>query len=774
MIEEVSMKNYSFSSDGKELIIHNPQLERPWCNYISNENYGIKFSHTGGGFSVYPLLEGSRINKYGDNDQSGRYVYIKDRTNDEVWSLNWQPVKKALDYYHCRHGQGYSIIESGYNEIEHSLKVFALDNAPGELWIIKIKNASEKQRELSVYPYVEWFLGSGTALWDNPAWYTRTEFFTKQEMITATFFNPAQSDNNYEVFFKPFFKPDGFCCSKREFCGTGGLEKPNAMQTSLDCPLSHGEPGVGTFEKRLCLAPGESCELHLLLGYQESEAKRNLLIKKYNIPENINTEFEKISGFWNKIVNKNEISTPDTNFNRWINIWLKYQEYQCFRWAGLGEPNAPLMGFRDVLQHVLAMSLFYPQMARERIIEALSHQYNTGRAVRQWSRRGQHDRRDYRDSPVWIIFALCSYLKETGDFEILEEQVSYIDNGGKASVMEHAVKALDILYSERGKHGLCYIGEGDWYDPLNKIGTKGYGESVWLSMALIAALKEMTELYDYLNRKAEAEIYRERSDEISRCVNKHGWDGEWYLQAYTDDGEKIGSTNCEEGKIFANPQIWSVISGVATEKRQEKCYTNLEKHMKCGFGYPIVTPHYSLKNRNYGNVGILQAKHRAYSHVGAFKMLADCLRGDADTAMETFKLIDPTNPVHPPEETRADPHIIPNNYAGVNDDPQQAYIFHSGSSGAFPWILKVAIEYLLGAKAEYDGLRIFPCLPTKWNKAHIRREFRGCVYNIEINKQNTISAGKVSLIVDGKPQAGQVIKYFTDGKEHTVVCHINK
>ena len=765
-------QSYSFSGDGRELIIHTPQLPRSWCNYISGENYGIKFSQTGGGFSIYPILEGRRLTKYGDNDQSGRYVYFKDHFDSEYWSLNWQPVKKDMDFYECRHGQGYSIIKSRYREIEHSLRVFAADDAPVELWTIKVKNLSGRKRALSVYPYVEWFLGSGTALWDNPIWYTRTEFHSDKGLISATFFNPSKVGETFTAFFKPLFKTGGACCSKREFCGfTGDIASPEAIKADkLDCPLAHGETGTGIFETQLTLEADESCELNLILGYQENEEQRDKLITRFSSPGAVEKAFNDVRNFWDGIIKKHQISTPDKEFDRWINVWLKYQEYQCFRWAGLGEPNAPLMGYRDVLQHVLAMNLFAPETARSRILEALRYQYNTGRAVRQWSRKGQHDRRDYRDSPVWIIFALCSYLKETGDFNILEEQVPYLDDSGEASVMEHAEKAIEALYNDRGGHGLSHVGEGDWYDPLNKIGLQGRGESVWLSMAVVAALNDMGGLYKYLGQNPEADVCYKRAEEMTDCINEYGWDGEWYLQAYTDDGEKLGSSECEEGWIFANPQIWAVISGAATGERLKKCLESLDKHMRCIFGYPIVYPLYTLKSACYGNAGLIQGKSLSYSHVAAFKMFADCLRNDGDAALETFKLIDPTNPLHPPEKTIADPHIIPNGYKGLNANPDEGYVLRSGSSGTFPWILKTAVEYMLGARADYGGLQISPCLPKDWERVSICREFRDTVYNIEIRNMNRVSAKHMELTVDGKIYGSSLITPDPAFRERKVIC----
>lgn len=768
-------RSHYFAEDGRELVITEPKLRRPWRNYMSGENYGLKFSQTGGGFSVFPILEGRQITRYDEShDQSGRYVYVRDDENGEFWSLNWQPVRKDLDEYECRHGLGYSLINSKRKGISHSLLVHPLTDVPGEMWTLRVRNEGKSKRRLSLYPFVDWHLGDGAVPWDNPSWYTNCEFRGDENVIVATYFGPADSGEPFSVLMKPFFEINGFCCGKRVFCGfTGNLAEPEALRIeSLRHDRASGEETIGCFQRTATLAPGETTTLQLLIAPQKNERNRGEIIGSYSNQAKRDATFEDIRRFWDGVVAKHEIKTPDPVFDRWINIWLKYQEHQCFKWAGLGDPNAPLMGYRDVLQHTLAMSLFAPDMAKDRLLEALRHQYRNGRAVRQWSRKGTHDRRDYRDSPVWIVFSLCAYIKETGDLTILDADVPYLDDDGEDTVMGHAMKALKALCEDLGEHGLSHLGEGDWYDPLNKAGVKGRGESVWLTMSLITALNEMAELFEFLGKPEEAKRCAEKATTLANSVNEHGWDGEWYLYGYDDDGGKIGSRKCEEGRFYPNAQTWAIISGVAAGERLKACFDSLEKH-KTPFGYPIATPRYTLKNQRYGNVGTLRSHSRAYSHVGAFHMAACCLAGNGDDAYETFKLIDPGNPAHPPEATQADPHIIPNGYAGVSADANEAVVLHSGSSGAFPWILKTVIEHMAGAKADYQGLRVRPCLPTSWRTVSIRREFRGVVYNIVITKSNDPRFRGPKISVDGEPIKGDLVKTTKaerEGDERSVTC----
>lgn len=752
------MQVYTFTPDGRELVIHTPNLRRPWFNYLSGDAYGLRFSQTGGGFSVYPILEGRRITRYGDDDRPGRYVYVRDNATGDYWSINRQPVNRDLDRYQCRHGLGYSVIESACSGISHSLHVFVARNEPAEIWTIRIENTGHRTRYLSIFPFVEWFLGQNAAIWDAPSWYTRAAYEPDRRMISASFYNPGAGGERHDAFMRALFDVDGYCCSKRAFCGfTGSLQAPGMLSaTPFAYSPAHGEETIGCLKRDLELTPGAYFEGRILLGCLTSATteRQNRFAGTDLQAVDCDQAFEDVNRFWSDLVHRHAISTPDPAFNRWINIWLKYQEYQCFRWAGLGEPNAPLMGYRDVLQHVLGMCLFAPEMARDRLVEALRHQYRNGRAVRQWSRQGNHDRRDYRDSPVWIVFALCAYLKETHDLGFLDLAVPYLDNAGEDSVLGHTLNALQALYNDRGEHGLSHLGEGDWYDPLNKAGIRGRGESVWLSMALVAALREITALFRYLKNERDADRYDGWRREVSDCINAHGWDGDWYLYGYDDDGNKIGSHGCVEGRIFANPQTWAIIAGVADPARAAACRTALEKHLKTKFGYAVVRPRFGLASSHYGNVGILQAKSRAYSHVGAFKMVADCLGGHGDDAFETFRLMDPTHPAHPPSCTQADPHIIPNGYAGVNADENHGVVLHSGSSGTFPWILKAAIEYMLGARADYDGLLIRPCLPRAWPRASVRRLFRGVVHDIVIDQ----SGDQVAVTVNGEALHGDLIR----------------
>ncbi|MCC7517673.1 MAG: hypothetical protein IT578_00645 [Verrucomicrobiae bacterium] len=744
-----------------------PRPPVPWFHYLSNENYGLQFSQTGGGFSIFPILEGRRLTYATRDDHPGRYVYFRDEDNGEVWTVNGLSGKERN--FECRHGLGYSAIRSSAFGISSELRVFVAPDDPLEVWSVSVINDTRRKRRLALYPFVEWFLGNSLDLWDEPSWYTETRFVPSERAIVATLHDPKRLGAEYQAFLAPFFPVRSYSCSRTAFLGNArDLSRPAALvEGSLDHRIARGEETVAVVEHTCELGAGERRSFHLILGFSPSPARRRRWIRIYRQASRRGAAFRKVQRFWNDVVMRNRIETPSPSFNRWINVWLKYQEHQCHRWAGGGAANAPLLGYRDALQHAMGLALFDPVSARERFLEALRYQYRNGRAVRQWSRQGNHDTRDYRDSPVWIVFALTAYLKETGAFDLLDERVGYLD-GGEGTVLQHANAAMDSLFGDRGAHGLSHIGAGDWLDPLNRVGIWGRGESIWLSMALHLALKQMAELAVFLGDRRGAMRRERQAGTLRRCIERHGWDGAWYLQAYDDGGRLVGSRRNREGSIFLMPQAWAVISGVADPTRARQCMASADERLRTEFGYRMWFPGYTRYRDGLGGISILKNQAPVYSHAGAFKMLADCVLGRGDAAFRTFCAMVPDNPRNPPERSWAPPHIIPNGYSAAEDDGRYGRMLFYGFSGTFPWLLKIAVERILGARAEYGGLRMDPCLPTGWPGARIQRTFRGAVFDIAIERNGARATRE--LWVDGAKLESDFIPWPVRGRRHTVRC----
>lgn len=760
-----------FSRDGRVCVITTPHPPAPWFHYLSNENYGLQFSQTGGGFSLFPILEGRRLTYAARDGFPGRYVYLRDAASGAVWMMNG--AAGPVQDFECRHGLGYSEIRSSAFGIRSAFRVFVAPGEPLEVWRITVANAGRRRRRLAVYPFVEWFLGNSLDLWDDPVWYIETRYLASERALVATLHDPKRCGAEHQAFMAPFFRVRSHCCSRAAFLGDErDLAHPSALRTGrLDGGVRRGEETVAVVEHPFSLAPGEEKSFALILGASPSPARRRRWIRAYRRAAHRNAAFREVERFWERAVTRQRIETPSASFDRWINVWVKHQEYQCHRWAGGGSANAPLLGFRDALQHTMGMTLLDPPKAKERFLEALRHQNRNGRAVRQWSRQGNHDTRDYRDSPVWIVFALTAYLKETGDFRLLRQKAGYLD-GGDGTVLDHAEAAVDQLFGDRGAHGLSRIGAGDWLDPLNRAGIRGRGESVWLSMALHLALKQMAELKDFLGDRRDAARRESQAATLRRCIERHGWDGGWYAQAYDDAGRRIGSRKNREGKIFLMPQAWAVISGVAGAERARQCMAHAEEHLRTEFGYRLWFPGYTRYRDALGGISIYKNQAPVYSHAGAFKMLADCLLGRGDAALRTFSAMTPDNPAHPPERSWAPPHIIPNGYAAADDDGRHGRMLIYGFSGTFPWLLRNAIEGILGARAEYGGLRVDPCLPLDWPRARIQRAFRGSVFDVQIERRG--SGDVRELWVDGARWEGDLLAGTFSGRRHEVRCFLGE
>jgi len=763
-------KYYSFGNDGKELVITRPDTPRPWIHYLSNRNYGIYFSQTGGGYSVYQPPFGIRINYFGRDDQPGKYVYLRDNDTKKFWTINWQPVRADYEKYRCVFGSGYVNITSSKNGIEGSLHIYIPLDDPAEIWTIKLKNNTRKKRNLSFFSFVEWILAKGLTSVDNYVWFSKADFLKKENIILAEGNDPNQQGRYYRAFMAGDFPIQSYDCSRKLFLGHyGTLSCPRAVVTGKCSNSSAGnEEYVGVLQGRCNLEAGESKEFHIVIGYLKEKDTANRLIKKYRDRQNIEKEFNKVKKFWGKIIENNVVETPDKNFNRTANIWLKYQVAQASWWSRSGGAGyeSGIRGYRDVLQDITGLVTIDPQFTRDLLIEALRHQYRSGHAPRGWMGEGKSFVRHHADSPVWIIFTLTRYLKETGDMDILDEPVGFIDDKKKATVYEHAVMALKHLWKERGKHYLCLIHGGDWNDCLDATGTEGKGESVWLSMAFYRALKQMEELSDYIGDSERAKRFQKQAGEIKSAINKYAWDGKWYLRAFNDDGELIGSSSSKGGRMFLMPQVWAIINKIASPKRQEICFQSVNKMLKTPFGYLWLLP-YSGYRPGIGKLTIVRPHKLVYNHPNAFKVIADCVAGRGNEAYQSLVNISSFNPGHPPDISGSEPHIFPSSYTvdRINQYGEGPYGWMTGTAAC---LLIAVFDRMLGVRAEYNGLRIDPCIPSGWQKCSVRKKFRKAVYHVSIENPQGIEKGVKEIFVDGKKIKGILIKDFSDGKLHQV------
>ncbi|TVR14521.1 MAG: hypothetical protein EA401_04465 [Planctomycetota bacterium] len=768
-----------FSDDGREFIITRHDTPRPWHNYLVNDEYVANCTQAGTAHVFWqPRGEGLRANMLEDKDGSGgpRFVYIKDRDSSLHWTVTGAPDFPQMDAWRCRVGLGYQVNESSYQGIDSSWRVFVpQNNDPVELWTITVRNASDRPRQLSVLPYTEMHLTGGSTLMDFIA-------------VVGGHYDPASQavfGINTCVKFPPRFNaflasdraPERVTVSRDEFLGHyRGYDRPRALESDVDNRQAGTEWVGASLAHDITLQPGETFTLHCALGMVENVEEGRALIARYLQGDGVEQAFAQLQETTTAACDRLQVRTNDPQFDRWANVWLKHQLAFVARWGRvIGR------GFRDILQDTFGHRLTDPAKSRACILEVFSKQFASGRCIRAWRLpNAQLDLQDYADSPSWMIMALAFYLKETGDFPLLDEQVSFLNSDDpyapaqeSASVWEHVVLAQRYLLADRGRHGLVRIRYGDWCDTMNGVGKGGEGESVMLSQQVAWGCQLLAELAQRLGHDAIAREMEQGREDLAQAINEQAWDGRWFVRAFDDEGIAVGSDTPPpqdngEGRIFMNAQSWAVISGVADPERCDSAIEHAIKHCDTGYGMVLNWPAFTALRPRIGQMTAMSPgfyeNASVYVHGNCFWVYALAASGRGNLAWKYLKDILPDSDNKPNTDT--EPFVIPNYYIGPNvERRKQRNLFLSGwRTGSAAWFYMTVIEQIMGAEADYDGLRIVPRLPDGWTDVSITRPFRGDTYEIHYSGSGQVQ----SITLDGKPLDGNVVPVVGDGGTHHV------
>ncbi len=773
-----------FSDDGREFVVTDPYTPRPWHNYLVNDVYLVNLTQFGTGASFYqPRGEGLRVNVTEDTDGSGgpRFVYLRDNDSGEYWSLTGAPEHRPMDAWKCRVGPGYQINDSEHKGIAAEWRTFVPDtDDPVEIWTITLTNKSDRPRRISAFPYLEMHLTGGSTLMDFIA-------------VLAGEYDAASSavfGYNRCVKFPPTFKC--FLASDADVAGaTAGRDAFLGPYRDYHNPLAveRGDvhsPEAGTewlgasMRHEFDLPPGGSVSFNCAIGTCASAEEGRESIRRYLADGEPQRQFERLAAEADALCKRNVVETPDTQFDRWMNVRLKWQTRFVARWGRvIGR------GFRDILQDCFAHRLIEPDRARACLLEAFSKQFPDGRCIRAWRLpNAQLDCQDYADSPSWMAMALDMYLKETGDFDVLQEQVAFLNGEdpyaeptSSASVWEHVLLAQRHLLADRGEHGLSRIHYGDWCDTMNGVGPDGRGQSVMLSMQVKWGCDLLAELADRLGESAVAAEMRSGAEQIHRAINETSWDGDWYIRAFDDSGLAVGSARPQpedngEGIIFLNPQSWAVIAGIAPPDRAEKSLQSAAEALDTGYGMVLHGPPFTALRPRIGQMTAMSPgfyeNASVYVHGNCFWIHALAVAERGEQAWWAMRAILPDTDNKPDADT--EPFVVPNFYIGpaCPRRAQQNLYLSGWRTGSAAWLYVTAMEWIIGLRAEYDGLRIDPHLPDGWTRARVRRNFRGDVYDVTIENLSGGSGGVVEVHVDGERIDGTLIPPVGDGRTHTV------
>ncbi|MEM1508414.1 MAG: hypothetical protein QW291_02940 [Thermofilaceae archaeon] len=805
-----------FDDQAREYVITRPDIPTPWINYLGQENYFAMISNTAGGYSFYRDARYRRITRYRYNsvpaDQPGRYVYMRDAETGEYWSPTWQPVKRTLDSYECRHGLGYSKISSTFRGIESQITYFVPLKQTLEVWRLKVVNKRSRPAELQLFSYVEFCLWDAL---DDMTNFQRNFSIGEVEVEGNVIYHKTgyRERRNHFAFFACSEDLAGFDTSREAFLGPyRGLENPIVVEEGKPRnSIAHGWAVIGSHHLTLQLDSDESREVVFLLGYAENPPGEKFavpnvvnkthvkrVISEFLQLSRLNEALKELNQFWDSLLSSIQVDTPDVHVDRMVNIWNQYQCMATFnlsRSASLYESGISRgIGFRDSNQDILGFVHMIPDRARERILDLAATQLPDGGAYHQYQPLTKRGNREigsgFNDDPLWLVLSVAVYIKETGDFSILDEKVVY-DNtpGTEQPLYEHLERAFKYILSRLGPHGLPLIGHADWNDCLNlncmsTVPEESFqtapdrtdgrtAESVFIAGLFTLTAKEMASIAERVGKTDDAEKYRRLADEMAKRVLEHGWDGEWFLRAYDAFGNKVGSKECEEGRIYIEPQGICIMAGIGLEDgRAIKALDSVRKYLATPHGIVLHQPAYTRYYVHLGEISSYPPGYKenasVFCHTNPWIMIAETIVGRGDYAFDYYKRICPSVREAISHIHRCEPYVYAQMIAGP-DAPTYGEAKNSWLTGTAAWNFVAATQWILGIRPGYDGLVVDPCIPKEWSGFKVTRVFRGAKYIIEVRNDEHVNHGVKQVFVDGRPIEGNVLPVFSDEATHHVL-----
>lgn len=782
-----------FSSDGKEYVITTPRTPRPWINVISNGDYGMTVSQTGSGYSWRTHAQLNRITRWEQDlikDEWGKYIYIRDEKGN-VWSAGWKPVCNEPEAYECRHGVGYTVITSKNFGIETELLMFVPNDQPLEIWQLKIRNRSRKTRKLNLYTFFEWGLGQA------PDWhrefhksFIETEYDAKAHALLATkrlWEVPTDRGHwntnwPYVAFHSSSVKPSSYDGDKESFIGMYGNQ---AMPASVKAKKLNKRTGnlldaIASLQNEITLKPNEEQAICYTLGCADSKAHALDMIARYHSAHEVDAALEEVDGRWNKLLNTVEVSTPDDAMNIMQNTWLKYQAISGRMWGRTAYyQTGGAFGFRDQLQDSQLWLVIEPERTKNQLLLHARHQFKDGTVYHWWHPMSEIGlRNQISDTLLWLPFVMNAYLQETNDFSILNAHEPFVDETITATMYDHCCRAIDKALERFSERGLPLIGAGDWNDGLSAVGLEMKGESVWLGHFIHRILLDFVVIARQTGDDQRIELYSDRANNLKEKLNSLAWDGEYYYGATKDSGEKLGSMENAEGKVWLNPQTWAVIANVADDQRAKQVMDVVEKKLEYEIGPILLSPAYKTPDKYVGYLTRYAAGMRenggVYTHGATWAIIAEAMLGRGDAAYRMYSKLNPINRGKRPDDYFAEPYVTPGNIEG----PDSAFFGRGGwtwYTGSAAWLFKVGLEWILGVRPTFDGLLLDPCIPAAWDGFKVHRTFRGATYNIEVKNPEHVQCGVKELYVDGERHCttrgprNKVVPPFAVGTTHEVV-----
>ena len=812
------MKYGYFDDPRREYVITDPKTPWPWINYLGTQDFFRIISNTGGGYAFYQDAKLRRITRYRYNsvplDQSGSYFYIKD--GEDIWNPGWQPTQAKLDKYHCRQGMGYTTLSGERGAIRAEVTHFVPLGFTGEVQRLKLSNLGSSIKSIDLFSYIEW------ALWDaqDDATNFQRNFSTGEvEVEGSTLFHKTEyrERRNHYAFYSCSESLAGYDTDRESFVGLyNGLGQPEVvLEGKSKNSIAHGWSPIASHHVKLKLEPGENREIIFVLGYAELEPAdkwaepgiinkepANKMIAQFSSSALVDQALVELRMYWDNLLGNFSVSGLDKRLERMVNIWNPYQcmiTFNLSRSASYFESGIGRgMGFRDSNQDLIGFVHQIPERARERILDLAATQLRDGGAYHQYqplTKRGNNEvGSGFNDDPLWLILSVTEYIKETGDFSILDKSVDFENDASLAAPLsEHLKRSFDHVINNLGPHGLPLIGRADWNDCLNlncfsetpgesfqttenKEG--GKAESIFIAGMFVAYGAEYSKLCLRIGKTEEALRAANHVESMTKIVMEHGWDGEWFLRAYDHFGEKVGSHENQEGQIFIEPQGMCVMAGIGVDDgRAKQALDSVKERLECEHGIVLNQPPYSGYKLNLGEISTYPPGYKEnagiFCHNNPWITIAETRLGRGDRAFETYRKIAPAYLEDVSDLHRTEPYVYSQMIAG-RDAARPGEAKNSWLTGTASWNYYAISRYILGIQPDYDSLIIDPCIPSDWSEYSIERQFRGAIYKIKIENPDQLEKGILTLSVDGDEISGNRTPIHKAGSICRVIARLRK
>ena len=783
-----------FDDEHREYVITTPETPLPWINYLGCEEFYGMISNTGGGYVFYRDAKLRRLIRYRYNgvprDVGGRFYYVKERGKD-AWNPAWLPTKTPLDSYECRHGMGYTTFISSKDDLRAELTMFIPPGENCEIHDLTLTNLSDSPKSVQVYGCMEWCLYNAM---DDAQNYQRNLNIAESEVEDNVIYHITEyrERRDHYAYYGVNRETSGFDTDRDTFIGrTSGWDDPAAVreETSFSSQITGWYP-IACHRLDIELEPGESYNAGFVLGYGENPRDSKYLpdgkirkdtairvMNKFVSRAAIEEAFDALRDYWDDKLSVFTLSSGDEKFDRMVNIWNQYQcmvTFNMSRSASSYETGTGRgMGFRDSCQDLLGFVHMVPERARERIIDIASTQFEDGSAYHQYQPLTKWGNNDigsgFNDDPLWLVAAVTSYVRETGDTGILDHPTPF-DNkeGSERPLIDHLRASVNYTRTHVGPHGLPLIGRADWNDCLNlncfseepgeSFQTSGpsegsVAESVFIAGMFVKYAREFADLLDFTGRADEARTVREEADTMEQNILAHGWDGEWYLRAYDAFGNPVGSHVCDEGQIYIEPQGMCGMAGVGKDLGcTEKALDSVRARLIGEYGAEVLDPCYTSYRKELGEITSyppgFKENGSVFCHCNPWVVCAETVIGRGNEAFDLYKRTAPAYIEDRSDVREAEPYCYAQTVTGrASGSPGHAK--NSWLTGTASWSFYAASQYILGIRPDYEGLVVDPCLPDEISEITVNRKFRGTNYRI-----HAVKTGVRSMTMNGVPIEG--------------------